>query len=59
MRGKVPRQISMSEDDRQILERWLRRPKTAQALATRARIVLACAAGKSNAAIAAEVGVTA
>jgi transposase len=59
MRGKVPRPISTSEDDRQILERWLRRPKTAQALATRARIVLACAEGKGNAAIAAEVGVTA
>lgn len=58
MRGKVPRPVSVTDDGRQLLERWIRRPKTAQALAMRARIVLACAEGKSNAAIAAEVGVT-
>ena len=57
MRGKVPRPVSLSEDDRQLLERWTRRPKTAQALAMRARIVLACGEGRSNKAIAAEVGV--
>jgi transposase len=37
--------------------RWSRRPKSAQALALRARIVLACAEGKTNKAVAEEVGV--
>ena len=33
---------------REELERWVRRPKTAQALALRARIVLASAAGEER-----------
>ncbi|MCI0686089.1 MAG: IS630 family transposase [Sporichthyaceae bacterium] len=37
---------------------WVRRRTTAQALAVRARIVLACAAGGSNSAVAAELGVS-
>jgi transposase len=41
------------------LERWARRPKTAQALAQRARIVLACSSGELNTAIAEELKVTA
>jgi transposase len=49
----------VTEAERETLERWARRPKTAQALATRARIVLGCAAGKGNAAVAEETGVTA
>ena len=43
---------------REELERWVRRPKTAQALALRARIVLASATGKSDLAVAAELGTT-
>ena len=39
------------------LEQWTRRPKTAQALALRARIVLACADGRSNTGVAAELRV--
>ena len=39
------------------MEQWTRRPKTAQALALRARIVLACADGRSNTAVAAELRV--
>jgi transposase len=41
-----------------MLERWARRPKSAQALAQRARIVLACASGESNRAVAARERVT-
>jgi transposase len=41
------------------LERWTRRHTTAQALATRARIVLSCAQGVRNDVVAKEVGVTA
>ncbi|WP_177235649.1 hypothetical protein [Streptomyces sp. MUSC 14] len=33
----------LAEDERVVLVRWTRRAKTAQALALRARIVLACA----------------
>jgi transposase len=40
------------------LEQWARRPRTAQALAQRARIVLACASGASNTAVAARLRVT-
>jgi len=51
--------ISLSEADRAPLEGWTRRRKTAQALATRARIVLACAeAGATNGAVAAALGVS-
>jgi len=41
------------------LQRWVRRPKSAQALALRAKIVLACAAGATNKDVAAEFSVTA
>ena len=39
------------------MQRWARRAKSSQALAQRCRIVLGCAAGKSNKEVAAEVGV--
>jgi hypothetical protein len=39
------------------LERWARRAASAQALAQRCRIVLACADGKDNKEVAAELGV--
>jgi len=48
----------LTEDERETLERWARRPKTAQALAQRARIVLRCATGALNQAVARDVGVT-
>src|SRR5580658_152491 len=44
--------LSITEDQRATLESWMRRPKTAQALALRARIILACAEGKSNGVVA-------
>jgi len=40
--------LTLTADERDTLERWLRRRKTAQALAQRARLVLAAAAGRSN-----------
>jgi len=42
-----------------VLERWARRPKSAQALALRCRIVLAAADGQSSQEIAARLGCTA
>src|SRR3954447_20237952 len=44
--------LSVSEDQRSTLESWARRPKTAQALALRARIILACAEGTLNGVVA-------
>lgn len=40
--------LQLSREERETLERWVRRPPSAQALCLRARIVLACAQGKSN-----------
>ena len=45
----------LTEDERRTLEQWARRPKTAQRLALRARIVLACADGLPNRAVAERV----
>ena len=47
----------LSADERRTLENWVRRRSTAQGLALRARIVLACADGGSNVAVAARLGV--
>ena len=55
-RPKAP--LSLSADERETLEQWARRPKTAQALALRARIVLACATGETNGEVAAALRVT-
>lgn len=49
--------IVLTIDEKETLEAWCRRPKTAQALALRARIVLLCATGKANTAVAAETQV--
>ncbi|HWC10886.1 MAG TPA: IS630 family transposase [Acidimicrobiales bacterium] len=51
-------EIKLSDDEREVLERWARRPKTAQALALRSRIVLAAAAGERSIDIAARLGCT-
>lgn len=50
--------LTLADDEREKLEAWARRPKTAQRLALRSRIVLAAAAGDSNTAIAARLRVT-
>ena len=50
--------LNLADDERRTLEAWSRRRKTAQALAERSRIVLACAAGGSNSAVAADLGVS-
>jgi len=49
--------IELTDDERAELARWTRRRKTAQALATRARIVLAAADGINNAQICEKLGV--
>jgi transposase len=56
--GRPKAQLVVSDDERETLQRWARRPTTAQALAQRARIVLACASGQSNGGVATALGVT-
>ena len=57
-RGRVKAELVLTEDERATLERWARRPKSAQRLAQRSRIVLACASGASNLEVAKELGVS-
>jgi len=56
--GRPKKILTLTDDERAKLEQWARRPKSAQRLALRSRIVLACAAGKSNTQVAAELRVT-
>ena len=56
--GRPKQPLVLTSEDREMLERWTRRPTTAQALAQRARVVLSCAAGHSNGEVAREQGVT-
>ena len=48
--------LHLSSDERESLERWKRRPTTAQALALRSRIILRCSEGKTNTVVAGEIG---
>jgi transposase len=55
-RPKAP--LTLTQDERQTLTGWSRRPKSSQALALRCRIVLGCATGATNKQVAAELGVS-
>ena len=57
--GRPKAELVLTDAEREQLTRWSRRAKTAQSLAVRSKIVLACAGGLSNAAVAAQLGVTA
>src|SRR5512140_1886646 len=46
--GRPSAAVMLSEEESEILARWARRPKSAQAIAQRARIILQCAKGRSN-----------
>ena len=56
-KGRPKAVLALTDEERETLERWARRPKSAQALALRCRIVLACATGATNKAVAADLGV--
>src|SRR5690242_20531854 len=49
--------LVLSDAERRTLENWVKRRSTAQGLALRARIVLACAEGRNNTAVAARLGI--
>ena len=55
-RGRPTPELRLTAEERETLQRWSRRPKTAQALALRARTVLACAEGKSNTTVSTAIG---
>jgi transposase len=57
-RGRPKQPVELSQEERLVLERLSSRRKTAQALALRARIVLAGASGKTNQDVAAELKVS-
>lgn len=57
-RGRPTTALRLSPPERETLERWSRRPRTAQALALRARLILGCAAGQANSDMAVELGIT-
>ena len=54
---KLP-ELALTDDERATLQRWARRRNSSQALALRCRIVLACAEGHSNQAVAERLGIS-
>ena len=55
--GRPKAELVLTDDERETLARWARRPKSSQQLALRSRIVLECAAGASNTEVAQQLGV--
>jgi transposase len=55
--ARPKRDLVLTDEERETLERWARRHTTAQALALRCRIVLACAEGGNNIEVAARLGI--
>jgi transposase len=56
--GRPIPELAITEAERSTLQGWALRPKSAQALALRAKIILACAEGKTNTAVAGQFRVT-
>ena len=56
-RGRPKQALTLSDEERETLQRWSRRPKSPHSLAQRSRIVLECAKGLDNVAVAAKVDV--
>ena len=58
MPGPVAVPVVLTDVEREQLRAWARRPSSAQALAMRSRIILACEGDSANTQIAEELGVT-
>jgi len=50
--------LTITDEERETLERWARRPTTGQAVAQRARLILSCAAGRTNTRVAHDLHLT-
>lgn len=57
-RGRPKTELVLSDEEREVLGRWAKRPKSSQGLVVRSRIVLACAGGASNRDVAVELSVS-
>jgi transposase len=58
MRGRPKALLELTSDEKEQLEGWVRRRKSAQGLALRSQIVLSCATGLTNKEVAAQLGVS-
>ena len=56
MPGRPQKTLTLSEEESARLQAWARRPKSSLRLATRSRIVLACAQGHSYKEVAKKLG---
>lgn len=56
--GRPTQPIVLSDEERSKLQEWARRPKTAQRLALRSKIVLGCAEGLENRQVARQLRIT-
>ena len=56
--GRPMPPLILDDVERETLARWVRRPKTSQALALRARMILGCAEGRSNTAVGTGLGMS-
>jgi transposase len=50
--------LTITDEEREVLDRWARRPTTAPALAQRARVILECAADRTNTQVARRLRLT-
>jgi DNA-binding CsgD family transcriptional regulator len=57
-RGRPVRPLLLSSTERRTLQGWLRSPPVSTGLAARARVILACARGKSNISVARATGMS-
>ena len=55
--GRPKAELVLNESEREQLQVWARRRKTAQALALRSRTILACSEGAENKAVAAQLAI--
>jgi transposase len=58
MMGRPKALLELTSDEKDQLERWVRRRKSAQGLALRSQIVLSCATGLTNKEVAAQLGIS-
>lgn len=56
--GRPLRALEVSDAERETLQQWTRKAKSAQSLVLRARIILLCDKGLANADVAAKLGIT-